>query len=244
MIDTRKNKKKLYDILTQMDDLTYVKILIKEKNFRMGADGRLRRMYGATTETPWVHQYSDGMMECERWHELFFSYNVMVPTYCQNCWKVVLFIPTVEDLFEVYEIQKEMGLPCKCGMELRWTDERRYGGYFYNWGKEAGIKCYGIVRKAMPKRIGVILKCACSEYEVACGPPDEWVATEKQLRIEAAYKRRVVTSDTKFHQHDCLKANVMLKWLHHAAHIGDLTYKKFTNEKSLVVKMKTYHKEK
>lgn len=244
MLDTRKNKKNLYESLTLMDDMTHLKILMKEKNFSMGVDGRLRRSYGAQVETPWIHQHNEGIQKCELWHELFFTYNVMVPTYCQNCWKVVLFIPTVEDLFEVYEIQKELGRQCKCGMELRWTDERRYGGYFYNWGKEAGQECYKIVRKAMPQRINVILKCACSEYEVACGPPDEWVPTEKQLRIEAAYKRRVMTNETKFRQLDYLKANVMLKWLHHAAHIGDLTYKKFTNGKPLVVQMKTYHKEK
>jgi hypothetical protein len=35
----------------------------------------------------------------------------------------------------------------------------------------------------------------------------------------------------------------MLKWLHHAAHIGDLTYKEFTDGKALVKTMKTYHNE-
>jgi hypothetical protein len=244
LIDTRKNKKNLYGVLTLMDDLTILKPLLKEKNFRVGVDGRLRRSYGAQTETPWIHQHHEEIQKCELWHELFFSFNVMVPTYCQRCWKVVLSIPTVEDLFEVYEIQKELGLPCKCGMELRWTDERRYGGYFYNWGEEAGQECYKIVRKAMPKQIGIILKCACSEYEVACGPPADWVPTERQLEIEAVYERRVTTNETKFRQMDYLKANIMLKWLHHAAHIGDLTYKKFTGDKPLVVKMKTYHKEK
>jgi len=247
LINTTKNRGNLYSQLTAKDDVTKLKPLLEKKGYRIGPDGRWRRSYGAQWNTPWIHQHQEDMVECELWHELFFPIHNMVPTYCQNCWKVVVFIPTVSKLFDLYELQKDLEHPCKCGIEYRFTDERKYGGYFYNWGRQAGEACYKKVRQAVDDRLGedikVILKCSCSEYEIACGPPDDWSATERQIEIEEAFRRRVVTNNTKYHQFEYIQAYVMLKWIHHACHIGDETYKEFTGGEPLTVTMKTYHDE-
>jgi hypothetical protein len=247
MIETRKGREILYQKLQQKDVIGKLKPILERKGFRIFADGRWRRTHSAAWETPWIHQHNDEIQECELWHDLFFPIFKQVPTYCANCWKVVVMPRTVVELFDLYELQKEMERPCKCGIELRPTDDRRYGGYFYNWGKEAGEECRDAVRKAVSKSISpkvpVILKCSCTEYEIDCGPPAEWVPDEKQKLIENYIRKYVVPSNEKFYQYDYMQAYVMLRWLHHAAMTSDLTYKTFTNGENITFKAKTYDKE-
>lgn len=250
-INTKKDRNNLYMKLNELDTISKMKYLLTNKGFRIRYDGKWTRSVVEAVsayETPWLHQYQAPHFECDKWHNLFFTAYGWTPTYCQNCWKVVVFIPTVEKLFDLYELQHDLEHQGKCGLEYRKTDERRYGGYFYNWGKEEGLKCYEKVRRAVDKELGedinVILKCSCSEYEVHNGPPEEWVPSEKQLVIEEEFRRWVVMSDVKHRQTRYMVAYVMLKWLHHACHIGDLTYKAFTDGNSLVKTMKTYHDEK
>lgn len=249
-INTKRERESLYKKLTEIDTITPLRYLLDKKGFRIRSDGRWTREPIASAsiwETPWLHQHQDPDQDCDLWHNLFFAMYRWVPTYCKNCWKVVVFIPTVKKLFDLYELQHELERPCKCGLEYRFTDERKYGGYFYNWGKENGLECYKVVRQAVDEHLGkdinVILKCSCSEYEIACGPPDEWTPSEQQLAIEEKMKKWVLTGNVKHTQQKYMTAYVMLKWLHHAAHIGDLTYKEFTGGQSLVKTMKTYHQE-
>lgn len=229
-----------------MDVVGKLRYLIDKHGFKIRADGRWSRIVQPSItllDSPWVHQHQPAGSECDIWHNLFFDNFKMVPSYCQNCWKVVVAIPTVLDLFDVYEIQHELEHSCKCGIELRRTDEKRYGAYFYNWGRQAGEECYKMVRDAIPDHMNVILKCSCSEYEDELGPPADWVVTEEQREIEDMYRKWVVHSDIKHFQPTYLVAYRMLNWIHHACHIGDLTYREFTNGEALVKTKKTYHKE-
>jgi len=230
-----------------MDFIGKARTLLTQKGFSIRADGKWVRNSVASWDTPWIHQHNYEQKECEKWHQLFFPIAKSVPTYCQRCWKVVVDIPTVKELFDLYELQKDLEHCCKCGIEYRPTDHKRYGGYFYNWGKEKGKQCYEKVRTAVSERIGehinVILKCACSEYELDCGPPAEWKATPEQLELEQMFNNYVQISTQRFYQHPYMKAYVMLKWIHHAAHIGDMTYLELTGGKPIMRIMKTYHNE-
>lgn len=245
-INTRKDRENLYGRLNQLDIISKMRWLLDKKGFKIRPDGRWTRepMPSASIwDTPWIHQWQEPAQECDKWHNLFFPAYGLTPSYCLNCWKVVVNPPTLKDLFDLYEIEHDLQLPCKCGFEMRYTDERRYGGYFYNWGKEAGLECYKIVREAVPEHMDVFLKCACSEYEIKNGPPAEWEVTPQQSMLEDAYKKWVLTGDIKHTQQQYMTAFVMLKWIHHAVHIGDLTYKEFTGGQPLVKKMKTYEGE-
>jgi hypothetical protein len=245
-INTTQNRGNLYQKLHKLDVIGKMRYLLDGKGFRIRADGRWTRMPQDSVsvwDTPWIHQHQKPGQQCEIWHRLFFDRYKWVPTYCKDCWKVVVFIPTVKDLFNVYEIQHELGHPCKAGIEYRYTDERKYGAYFYNNGKQAGLDCYKMVREAIPENMDVILKCACSEYEIECGPPDEWKASPEQLEVEEMFKTWLVDSNMKHTQLEYMTAFTMLKWIHHAVHIGDLTYREFTNGEKLTVTMKTYHEE-
>ena len=113
-------------------------------------------------------------------------------------------------------------------------------------GKENGLKCYEKVRKAIDgisPNINVILKCACTEFELKNGPPVDYVATQEQLDLEAIYEQYISLNDLKFNSPDYLHVYILLSFIHRAAKIGDSTYKEFTNGLSLVRGPKTYHDE-
>lgn len=252
MIDT--TLPNLYDRLTELDFNGKAAIFLQSKGFSQRADGKWARGYSATWDTPWIHQHKHlgPDRDCEMWHQLFFEQTKWTPTFCKSCWKVVVNIPTVEMLFAMYELQKILYHPCKCGLEHRPTDERRYGAYFYNESKEQGLETLEKVRLAVTDRMGselgadptkIFLKCACSEYEIQNGPPAEYEPTKEQLALEDGYKKYVVTNNISFEQRIHQEAAVMLRWIHHAAHIGDLTYQFATGGKSMMPSMKTYEKE-
>ena len=154
---------------------------------------------------------------------------------------------TVEQLFNLFELQKKLEHPSKCGLEIREFVHGNYGGYFYNRSKEDGLKCYEKVRAAVDQHVSpdasVILKCSCSEYEQELGPPADWEITDYQREIEDWLTQNVVIPDNVFSQPIMVQAWIMRRWLHHAYSVGDGTYKKFTNGEPLAREIKTYHEE-
>ena len=252
MIDTKKDRKNLYMRLTERNVIGALRPLLNKQGFKIRYDGRFTQSSDSAIQwdSPWIHQYQTqtGSFDCYRWHTVFFNTYGLTPTRCQNCWKVVVMPKTLVQLFDLYELQKEMERPCKCGIELRSTDERDYGGYFYNDSFESGQECYKEVRKQVSKHISknvnVTLKCGCTEFELKNGPNADYVANDKQLALEEWIKEYVVFNDLKWVQHEFLTAHIMLSWIHRASKHGDMSYKTFTDGNSLVKTLKTYHKEK
>jgi hypothetical protein len=243
-IDTRADRLNLYRRLTRMDIITKLKPMLRGSGWIIRPDGKIDLpIRQVALETPWVHSYQDNYNECTLWHSLVFDRFRFWPTYCMGCWKVVAMPPTLEALFDLYEYQKEYGKPCKCGIEIRSTVNRLYGGYFYNRGKEAGQAAYEKIRKDLDDSIGLILKCGCSEFELGIGPAEDWEVTDDQLESEDLLRQWVVIPDNIFVQPPPLRAHVMLRWIHWAYEHGDETYKLFTNNKPLTVPMRVYHKE-
>ncbi|MCK5604834.1 hypothetical protein KAR91_23290 [Candidatus Pacearchaeota archaeon] len=249
LISTKKDRGSLYKKIASLDILTSIKPLMEKEGYYVRPDGKVDRMLHATAwDTPWIHQWQTAANDCGLWHRVVFPFFNVVPYHCQNCWKVVVAPRTVEELFDLFELQKELEHPCKCGIELRGTDTRRYGGYFYNHnGREDGEQCYlkvrEVVNEAISPDVPVILKCACTEYEQKYGPPLEYEVTDEQRKLEDWITEWVVVPDKVFSQVIHQQAFVMRKWLHHAYATGDETYKKFTDGEPLSRKIKTYHHE-
>ena len=248
MIDTIKERENLYMTLHELDFNGKAGKKLKAMGYKKRVDGRWERSVSAGWDGPWIHQHRiySRSRDCELWHNVFFSLTGLTPTYCKDCWKVVINVPTVEQLFNLYELQKGLNHTCKCGLELRSTDERLYGGYFYNDSKEEGLACLEKVRNALAEKelpMEAFLKCACSEYEITNGPPEDYVPTDNQLKLEKMYIKYVVPCDTYFEQNKDDVAYTMIKWIHYAASHGDLTYKKFTGGESILPQMKKYEKE-
>jgi hypothetical protein len=178
-----------------------------------------------------------------------------ITTACLNCWKVVVKPKTIIQLLDLYEIEKSMGVPCKCGTEHRLTTTTLYGGYFYNRGQEEGQRRYEEVRALVDEHLGedvpVILKRACTEYEIGSpsgpkpwGPSDKWPElTEEQKELERLVLENFPPTGFNTPQNDIIIANVIQRWIHHAYKHGDMTVRELTGGNPLYKPYVTYHNE-
>lgn len=233
----------MYQNLSKMDILTKIKHMVTREGYIVRPDGKIELpIRQVAWDSPWVHSFQDNYNDCALWHNMAFTYFKFWPTHCLKCWKVVAAPKTLVGLFDLYEYQSSYGKPCKCGIEVRSTVPRLYGGYFYNHSKEDGLLCYKTVSDTLG-HMNPILKVGCSEFEIALGPAEDWEVTDEQLEMEDFLKQWVVISNDRYLQPDHVKAHIMLKWIHHAFENGDETYKHFTNWAPLTVPMKTYHNE-
>ena len=252
MINTKKDRKNLY---LKLDRLNMVKRLSKLLERGGGyhcrlEDGRFVPNNPAmAVDAPWVYVKSDIATRCDIYHRVFFDILNMIPSKCRRCFKVVVMPRNLVELFDLYELQREMGVPCKCGTEKRLTDTRLYGGYFYCDGVEEGRERYKEVRKLVDERLSpetpVILKRYCTEYEIGPmgkGPSDELPEmTEDEKWIEEYIISIMPSVGFNTRQPDWIAASVMQGWIHWAYMYGDPTYKEFTDGSPLFKPVVTYH---
>lgn len=223
-------------------------------NLRWG-DGKFHADLSMTPETPWVHVKHDGTLDCHTWHAIMFDVifkiagEKYVPSPCQECWKIVARPQTLLGLFALGEIQVRMGRPAKHGIEMRETVHGLYGGYWYTKSLEEGRECYRAVREAVDAEplLGpdtpVLLKRACTEYEMECGPSDKWEVTADQKRIEELVNNTFVRDPVAQQQPDHVINRVHRRWIEFAYAAGDPTYKHFTNGEPVHPPYVTYHED-
>lgn len=256
-INTVKNRSNLYMELDSLDLVTKLKPLLEKQGYILSPeDGKfVPRQVATAWEVPWVYVQADPNARCDIYHRVFYNVLDHIHSFCRQCWKVVVRPQNLIQLFDLYEIQREMAVPSKCGLEFRKTVPGLYGGYFYTRSREQGEARYKEVRRLVDERLGtdvpVILKRYCTEFECGGeavsgkGPSDETpegvTPEEREMEeyIETHFPR--VASSTPMPKH--LKAYVMRKWIHHAAEHGDQTYLFFTNGEKLFPSYVTYNPE-
>jgi hypothetical protein len=251
----RMMKKKSYlEECKSRDVISLVRPLLSQAGYKLrDADGKVYAETFLAWDTPWHHiHHSDGL-DCHIWHKILFDFvfatlgEKWVPIGCHACWKVVIRMKTLKQLFALMNLQKRMGRPSKCGIEVRETVNGLYGGYFYNHSLEEGLECYEAVRAeidADPELgpdIPVILKRACTEFELLCGPSDQWSVSPEQVEIEDLINKTFVRDIKHRGQPDHAVANVHRKWINWAYANGDQTYLEYTNEVPLYPPVVTYH---
>lgn len=202
---------------------------------------------GMAVDTPWIHvKHADGK-RCNLDHFLLFNYFGFVPRRCMECWKTVVAPRTLRELFQLLDLQKKMGVPSKCGIEMRPYTDRFYGGYFYSNSLEEGRARYKEVRDAVDAEISpdvpVVLKRACTEFELCLGPSPFWHYGKEQERVETMVED-VVPAPLKStaEQPTFVKARVFRRWIQHAYTRMDHTYKDFTGGQPLYRETVKYHK--
>lgn len=255
MINTKKNRHNLYTELGKLDIISRIRPLLDRQGYivRPGDDKIVPRSMVVSHETPWVYVQTDPEARCDVFHRVFYNILDHIPTYCRNCWKVVVRPKTLVQLFDLYEIQKEMGVPCKCGIERRDSVHGLYGGYFYTRSKEEGQKRYEEVRSLVDTYIDpdttVLLKRYCTEFELGGhmgvkgqGDSSEMPDTTQEEKamedyILAHFPKVGYSSQPSKH----LIATVMNRWIHYAYKHGDESYKAFTGGESLFPSYTTYH---
>ena len=199
------------------------------------------------TNTPWVHVKPCPQKNCNMDHQIIFNTWGIVPPKCQECWKVVVNPKTFKQLMELEALEIELDRPSKCGIELRDYTPKHYGGYFYNNSLDEGRECYGVVRSAVDealtdgKDVQVILKRACTEFEVVKGPSPFWcLSPEEEAKLELIHAF-VQNNRSNLAQPDFTKTNVRLGWMLWAHSNGDMSYKEYNGGKALFSSPVTYH---
>ncbi len=202
--------------------------------------------------TTWYHVRMHPDLNC------FFNHNVLfnevsmkmapefrfVPSPCHNCYKVVARPANLEQLMDVLEMQRVMNWPSKCGIETRNYVCGLYGAYWYNTGRDEGLETYKRVKSVIDKKypdMPLVLKRACTEFEMNCGPSDTWKITDKQKHIEDLCRRYFSPDNIKRSQPDISHWHVIRQWIEFAYEHGDKTYLKYTDGKPLFPEYVTYH---
>lgn len=179
---------------------------------------------------------------CTEYHKYFSGKGAslgFIHSYCHDCYKVVVRPKNVKQLFQLVDLQAELGHPAKCGIEVRSFVPALYGGYFYNRSLEAGKQCLNKVKKAVRIKIDpnmkTILKRGCTEFEMRFGPSDKWEIKPEQIKFETSFKEVYVKDISPgMEMPGYLKSHIKTRWLHWAAQHNDMTYKEFTNGVSLI----------
>ncbi len=249
-------KKSYYNGCVQQDIISVVRPLISAAGYKLrDCDGKFIADTTMAFDTPWHHVYHHPTLNCHLWNKIIFEFVSMaqepgkrfVPRKCQECFKVVVRPNTLFQLFSLLELQKGMGRPAKCGIEVRDTVSGLYGGYFYNVGLENGLECYTEVRKAVDAHpnlgpdVKVLLKRACTEYELECGDSDKWEVTPEQNVLEDQVETLFINDIIHRTQPDHVIALVHRRWIEWAYAHNDETYKPFTNDEPLYPPYVTYH---
>lgn len=225
-----------YLFLAKNDILERIKPLLEKQGYYLrDEDGKVTVELHQTWNTPWHHLYDNGKSDCYLWHSIIFDVCGFIPAGCLNCFKVVVRPKTLKQLFALLDLQKELGRPCKCGIETRPNVFGLYGGYFYNRSLEEGLECYKAVKEAIendsvlnPIADKVILKRACTEFEMACGRSDQWTITEDNYKLELALGDLIVRK-TPIPQPDYVLYHIHANWIKWAWAAGDETVYEFTN---------------
>jgi len=257
MINTKKDRSNLYLKMKNLDLVGRLLPLLERGGYmlRMSDSKFVPRNPAVGYDAPWVYVQHDPTLRCDLYHRVFYNLLDHIHSRCRECWKVVARPQTVTQLFDLYELQRELGVPCKCGLEKRTTVCGLYGGYFYCRSKEQGLERYEQVRDLVDRHLSpdvpVILKRYCTEFELGGmggikgqGPSDKTPdATPAEIEFEKYVEAHFPPVGGGNPMPDHLIASVMARWIHHAFENGDLTYLEFTGGKKLTPDYVTYHNE-
>jgi hypothetical protein len=210
----------LYMELTKKDVISRMRHLVDSGAYWLRDDGKLDRQKRLRPAGPWIFVKHAANRRCYLWHQVYFDVFGIIPSYCMECWKVVIRPKTVRQLLDLYHTLRELDIPSKCGIEQRMTVFGHYGGYCYNDSKEQGLECLDKVRQAVAENVGVdvpvFLKRACTEFELARGPSDEWKMSREDLDVQSLLDDVIVQDVVMHTQPEHLRAHIMREWLHFA----------------------------
>lgn len=244
-----------YGQITAEDVIEWCRPLFESRGYYLrDSDGKIVFEGRMAWDTPWHHVRHAPGLDCHLWHQVMFDIIFQrlgqpswVPSKCHECWKVVARPKTLKQLFALLQVQHMLNHPSKCGIETRDTVHGLYGGYWYNLSLEQGLECYERVRKAIDehedlgKNVNVLLKRACTEYEMRAGDSTQWKVTDQQAHVESVVNSVFTHDLIQRKQPDWAIARVHTRWIQFAYMNGDPTVFEFTGGKPLFPPYKTFH---
>ena len=170
-----------------------------------------------------------------------------VPFGCRECYKVTVSPANLRGLMALRAIQESIACNAKCTVDVdRPITQNVYIGFFYCVTLDHAREVYQVVRAAVdaePKlgpQTPVRIKRGCTEYEIHCGPSDQYTFDERLPELEQYLRSRFRRPSRP--KADALKnrLNTLSNWIQTAYRIGDNSYLDFTGGKPLYPKSVTY----
>jgi hypothetical protein len=196
----------------------------RDQKFRINAELPVIGPYVFTNEACGIREPG---RNCFLLKDVIFDMLGVIPTYCmKRCWKIVITVDTVADLFALLEVMKERQWPGKCGFDPRSYTFGNYVGFCYFDSREAGEEAFesrlAAVRERVPKA-EMYLKRSCTEYELKA-PSDTW--NEKNAVADALVEilEECVEWDfVDFNPTEYNEKRVKNYWIEQAYNRGDTT---------------------
>lgn len=215
------------------------------------ADGKFEKTtHHLEWSIPWIFAEKSPERTCILWNRIMFGKFGMLPIWCRlNCWKVVVRPRSLRELFLLKDIQEQLKVPSKLGIETRARVFGNFGGYFYTNSMEEGFdrldQVKGMVKEHLSPRTPVHLKLACTEFEHSFGPTDQYKPpTDEEYRNEDTIRGCFVINPFDSLQPKHVRDHIGQKWIHFAWDRGDPTVKKFNSNKPLFPAVVTYERPK
>jgi len=186
---------------------------------------------------PWVRYKADPARDCARWLHIYFKYYGVIPKRCFHCWKIVCRVDQLDQLMELMEIQKDVDIPAKAGLEQRQFlgVGKRYVALWYaplGGGLDLARKIHKEIEARVQEKLGfqhkVHLKRACSEMEHKYGDSDKW--TYAWTGLEAVLDEFFVGNVTLEDQPKQVRDAIIHRWIERAWEMGDPSVWKFAKK--------------
>lgn len=241
----------LYQELGPLDILEPIKNRYKIE-FDSEGDPKVFLKASLDCDTPWISQCQTEERKCNLWGVYFNNYGI-ISQGCLKCYKIVMSIPTIRDLFQVLAYQKDEKITCKCGIERRKYVGKvgKYGAYWYTplgGGIEEGRKIYSRVKEKFS--FPLILKRGCTEFEMMYHPSSKWdeIAKERdwvttEMLLDSLFVADPMALRVEMNTPKLLEMSIIRRWVEYAFEHGDETYLDFTDNRPLKIDLQTYHKE-
>ena len=226
----------LYEELARVDVISPVINLLKSGKFAMDWDGKIKPEERVPFDRYWITNVFCPDRKCHLWAPIYFNKYRIIPKGCRSCWKVVLNPKTLRELFDVMNIQNNMKIPAKTGLELR-PYTGNVGGYGAYWyapladGLEGGRKMFKKLSEKFDRK-DLILKRGCTEMELKYYPSSIWDDFRegwdlKEALLDATYEC-VKERPTK--EPGAYITYTMMQWIEWAFEHGDQTYRDYTDQ--------------
>lgn len=174
-----------------------------------------------------VRRVREPARNCYLLKDVIFDQLGAIPTYCmKNCWKIVIKVRTVAELFTLLSVMKENAWPGKCGFDGRNYTFGNYVGFCYFGSREEGERAFASRVKAVKERIPgahLYLKRSCTEFEMRA-TSDTWNTEDPLADTLAEFLANWVEWETVTHnQTEYVEERVKSYWIEKAYNLGDPT---------------------
>lgn len=164
---------------------------------------------------------------CYLLKDVIFDQLGAIPTFCmKRCWKIVIKLKTVAELFTLLGVMKQHAWPGKCGFDGRNYTFGTYVGFCYFNSREEAEAAFDSRVQTVRERIPgaeLYLKRSCTEFEMQ-RPSTAWNEQDPLADAVAAHLSRWVDWDAVTHrQTEYVEERIKSYWIEKAYNIGDET---------------------